>query len=1195
MAPTPELRSDRESAKPNDLSQRLAHIRESPKLQNQRDTGVVLSAVEDTLRDQKSEFTPTAYFAALLSLLNQHVSSSTGIVNKDVATAVVYLLDLVAPHVPTPLLRAKFAPILSSLTPSLSFRDADAPFLRSSIGCLVSLLVVQDAQAWALPQAQAGPRKAMAGLLNLAVDHRPKVRRRAQEGIVTILQNGPPTPALDHPAAGMCAETALRSFEGLVNRTSDHDRSRQLNAPHQNHDPNLIHAMQLVKTTAAATNGWPSRSLDSLCEVLFAVAKFRSEYLTLTSFDVFEAVFKGVAKDPTFSKLASLLQAMAAFEPSQNDSQLLPAWIAILSRGYDVSAQLDPSDTFSKLPDVFRKVSTFLKSQSHNIRVSASECLISFLASCIPPSVIIHASVYEEKILEHIATLGVDLLDVKYQSSWMEVFNVIAAMFDYFHWRSDPFLRKAAALVGDMRTSDTFQSKDKADAVLSKAISSMGPEAFLDVLPLNLGGKGKGKQGRAWLMPLLRDNVRNTKVAHFKNNMVPLMESFQMVVERNGEDDLVAQGRVSNDHASKSLAHLAQLAPNILAVLFNVYGETPTQKRGPILSCINSYLSITTPEEMTATFERVSAMLETGINETLSEDGVKQNANDKSVPPMRHTLMDIVVTMAIYLPRECFQNLFNLANVILSKSKEPQLQKRAYKLIPRLAQSEIGQAALRERNLQIRDTVLQSARNVQSPARKERLSAISTVCDNLPPQELEFIPLILPEVILRTKETSERAREAAFTLIIQLGEKMKAGGTINNEKISGDASAPTVRASLDEYFTILSTGLAGTTPHMISASVTAISRALFSFWSFLSEAAINNLIETMDMFLQSPTREVVRAVLGFIKVCVITLPKIFMLPRLDTLVPNLMKWSREHKARFRTKVKSILDRMIRHYGFDVVAEHCPTEDHKFIVNIRKTRDRQKRKKTEDTKDARDEDEKTAEALTDGFNKYENEFDEAIYGSDDDESDSEDPDKKSGGVSVRKKPTASAEKPSRKEDEAYIHEDSDEPLDLLDHKALAHISSTRPLQKRQEVPGEKRRFGKSKKDPEGKLVINEDSDEEMMEFDDGGNTKGDGMSNLETDLNAYVDAIRGEDVPQRGRGGKLKFDTRRKRRNSNDGDEEEEAQPVDRGTGKVQKKMPRRGGIAQRGRGKPQKPQRRPLGMNRTQGGRVGKTGPGKRR
>ena len=95
------------------LDERLNQIRSMPKLQNQQQTALVLSAVEDTLKEQKSERTPTAYFAALLSLL-----SSNGAQGKDIAATVVYLLDLVTPHVPQPLLRSKFTPILETLAVS---------------------------------------------------------------------------------------------------------------------------------------------------------------------------------------------------------------------------------------------------------------------------------------------------------------------------------------------------------------------------------------------------------------------------------------------------------------------------------------------------------------------------------------------------------------------------------------------------------------------------------------------------------------------------------------------------------------------------------------------------------------------------------------------------------------------------------------------------------------------------------------------------------------------------------------------------------------------------------------------------------------------------------------------------------------------------------------------------------------------
>lgn len=652
-----------------DLQERLSQIRSSPKLQSQQQTAVVLTAVEDTLREQKSEFTPTAYFAALLSLLNQSVSAANGISNKDVATAVIYLLDLVTPHVPQPLLRSKFSQILTSLGPALGLADANAPFLRSSIGCLVSLLVAQDAQGWALPQSQVGPRRAMAGLLTLAADPRPKVRKRAQEGLETVLKNGPPTPSMDHPAADMCAETALRSFESLAT-ASQQGKNQKSTSDTQGHDPALIHAMQLVKAIASASGGWPSKSLDSLCEVLFLVAKSKSEFLTMAAFDVFEAIFEGMAKEQSFSKLPRLLEAVTELQPAQNDTQLLPPWLAVLSRGYDVSAQVEPEETFQKLPELFTMISSFLASSSHNIRVSASECLISLLVNCVPDNAILEPSIYDEKILEKVASNTTNLLSVKYQSSWMEVFNVIGAALEVFRWRSAPLLEKAISVIGELRSNESFAGKQQADEVLSKAIRAMGPEAVLDILPLNLGTPAAGKPGRAWLLPLIRDSVANTNLSHFKKELAPLSEkmfqrvldqksgqksveikifetlvqqiwaclpgycdrpldveqsfdqgfaemlstlmyqqpemrlvlcrSLQRLVDTNkaivdleGEEDLLIQGRISKEIAQNNLKHLATFAPNLLAVLFNIYSETAPQQRGSILACIDSYLGIT--------------------------------------------------------------------------------------------------------------------------------------------------------------------------------------------------------------------------------------------------------------------------------------------------------------------------------------------------------------------------------------------------------------------------------------------------------------------------------------------------------------------------------------------------------------------------------------------------------------------------
>ena len=441
-----------------------------------------------------------------------------------------------APYVPPQLLRSKFSQILTSLAPVLSQSDVEAPLIRSSIGCLESLLIAQDGAAWALPQSQVGPRKAVAGLLMLASDHRPKVRKRAQEALAHVLQNPPPSPSLDHPAVDMCAETALQNVREVA---AINGKTKRKGKDHNNeeHQPATIHALQLTKTIASASGGWPSKKIEPLCEVLMQISRSQNEYLTMMAFEIFELVFAGMADEVSSVKLPRLLEALTKLQPNQNDSQLLPPWIAVISRGFDVSAQINSEETFQKLPDVFQLLSGFLTSSSHNIRISASECLISFLVNCVPASVILESSVYDEKTLEKLAKAAHALLNVQYQSAWMEVFTVLSAMFSAFKWRSVSLMDDIVKTIGDLRANESFTGKKEADAVLGDAVAAMGPRALLKILPLNLSMPVSAQPGRAWLLPILRDHVQTTDLMHFRNEFVPLSEvMFQRVLDHGSAD-----------------------------------------------------------------------------------------------------------------------------------------------------------------------------------------------------------------------------------------------------------------------------------------------------------------------------------------------------------------------------------------------------------------------------------------------------------------------------------------------------------------------------------------------------------------------------------------------------------------------------------------------------------------------------------
>ena len=121
------------------------------------------------------------------------------------------------------------------------------------------------------------------------------------------------------------------------------------------------------------------------------------------------------------------------------------------------------------------------------------------------------------------------------------------------------------------------------------------------------------------------------------------------------------------------------------------------------------------------TFVKVTAMLEDSLSEGGSQtqaDKQKQTKSKDKMPQMSHTLMDLVITISIYLPRESYSTLFNISALIIAKDDDPQIQKKAYKLIPRLAESKIGQQALEERNVELQELLLSSAEKASAPARR---------------------------------------------------------------------------------------------------------------------------------------------------------------------------------------------------------------------------------------------------------------------------------------------------------------------------------------------------------------------------------------------------------------------------------------------------------------------------------------------
>ncbi|RUS18454.1 armadillo-type protein [Endogone sp. FLAS-F59071] len=202
---------------------------------------------------------------------------------------------------------------------------------------------------------------------------------------------------------------------------------------------------------------------------------------------------------------------------------------------------------------------------------------------------------------------------------------------------------------------------------------------------------------------------------------------------------------------------------------------------------------------------------------------------------------------------------------------------------------------------------------------------------------------------------------------------------------------------------MVTAGLAGSTPHMISATITSLSRLLFEFKAFLNPSLVSDLLKTMQMFVESSNREIVKSALGFVKVATVSLEPELLQPHLSQIVQGILTWSHEHKSHFKAKVRHIFERLIRKFGYEQIEAHVPEADKKLLVNIKKRRERAKRKKAANAEIESGEEEAETEApITQRGKSYNNAYEDALYGSESELDDSEDEEEQEMGMGKEKR-------------------------------------------------------------------------------------------------------------------------------------------------------------------------------------------------
>jgi len=426
-------------------------------------------------------------------------------------------------------------------------------------------------------------------------------------------------------------------------------------------------------------------------------------------------------------------------------------------------------------------------------------------------------------------------------------------------------------------------------------------------------------------------------------------------------------------------------------------------------------------------------------------DKALEKQQGEQVEFVKDAIMDLLRSLIPHIEASRIEVLYRetMARVV---SKEHKEQKKAYRLLEELCRAPSAACSqfLASSLPELRSSLLSSLSAAAPSSQAPRLRCLSSILAQLAAPSEEFALALVPEAILSLRAANSKARKAAFTLLVGVGEALQ------RWSVDGDTDAVITR-----YMAAMLAGLAGN-PNLIHCTVLAVSRVYFQFRDLFPDQLTEQVLQNVLLLLGSSSREVAGAALSFVKVFVTATPLLSASRFVPGIVAALVAMPEDCRRHYRVKTKFLLERLVRKFGWDFVSSLVPREDakmHKRLKNMRKEMARRARTVSEDS--AGDEEDFTGA-------KKQKTMEEILADSSDDEDMEEEP---------------KAKTKNKKAPKTWIKEDGDEVVDLLSSTASQAVSSTNPKAAKSVAENPKKKKPAFEVNSEGKLVINDDSSDE----------------------------------------------------------------------------------------------------------------------
>lgn len=1005
----------------------------------QQQAMIILAAIEEVHESKGSKPAPTTYFGAIMSSLDQKKRQQT----PETLGGFLYLLSIVFPELPKAVFLRELETVCTIFVDLLQKQTEHTLVIRCVLTCVHVLLPALEWHMWAFPYSL----KCFQALIVYSLDPRPPIRKLAQHALPDVLaavsktKEGFPKQLVDAFDTS-CAQE-------LKNCTPKKDCQVALYicgmlqqcvflVPATSVFAVMNPLLQLSKKTS---NAVLRLQVFRTLQVLFEYDKPEAHQDTKEAGDEETASKAGTAdeKQPPLpysqtciAKLnnaaelvSKLVTVLMDVKPHQEDEvaggpygSALVAGLARLSRESPANAARFLAGGFLLLAD------NLLSTKPANVK-HALKHLRWLMENCITPQLIAQSvgSQTSEKpalavLLGHVETL----LSFRYKG--LAVCPILSQLFKQLNPSAAPLVVPLLQAMDSMR-----EQMPEILPVFGDAIATLGPAGFFAALPLTPNRENLGtlvKEGRWWVLPLLK-HVTQPQLCWFANDILPLAHTLYL-----------AHNAAKAQNAAKEVKLLLELVVSLWQTFPYFCSQQPKDARevfpaiakqlATILTeeqfvdcrgavCKGIYLLLTGGEETQAAVspfakkflpvlfnlaisdtsehvlrligsmsecdvELANSLFKKVLKKLLSESNTASGAEQALLSSNLHGLTDILMALVPVLDDTNLSFLYRAVSPLIV-DEQAVLQKKAYQILTVTLDRHAAFCETHWRELlpAIVDATDRCAAGVQ----KHRLRCIRNLLVRLVPDIMtdpnnDAFPTLLGETILAIKEPNRKTRDTAFDLLVSLGVKCQEAD----------------ETSMRNYVLMLMGGLAGKTPRMKGASVLALTRLVYRFRASLEPETLAEVLTTVLLLLKENAREVISAVLGFVKVSVLCLDVAVLEPHLPALVEGLTVWCATSRNRFRMKIRVVFEMLLKRYDPDLIKSLVPHKDLPLLDHILKTSDREARKKAEawaarhggKKKEAEGEagEGKTNKSKPSNNKSEHDEFEDMLGGSDDDDDD-----------------------------------------------------------------------------------------------------------------------------------------------------------------------------------------------------------------